>query len=185
MGISLNYFLLPWSKSGLKSWQPLICFVFFFFFFVIFSSVGNLLPPGNNPHYSHRLKKKKQLKSGNIRQEGEKQVNVKTAGQAAVWRPWKVGLWKELQKPWETLSKYIKDTTSPSSLLPFLPHSSSAFSRLPSFYASPEVIFLLLYTSAVCFLIGSFVWTCFLCRSFSSDPTRFFSLPCASVDAKG
>lgn len=145
----------------------------FFFFLVIFSSVGNLLPPGNNPHYSHRLKRKKKKKNTKKskhhtgRRETRLELNVKTAGQTAVWRPWKVGLWKALQKPWETLSKYIKDTVCSSSLLLFLLHSSSlAFSGLPSFYTSPEVIFLPFYTSAVCFFIHSFVWTCFLCRSF-------------------
>lgn len=138
----------------------------FCFFFVIFSSAGNLLPPGNNPHYSHRLEKTKKSKHHTGRRETRLKLHMKTAGQTAVWRPWKAGLCKALQKPWETLSKYIKATVCSSSLLLFLLHSSSAFSRLPSFYTSPEDIFLLFYTSAVCFFIHSFVWTCFLCKSF-------------------
>lgn len=50
-----------------------------------------------------------------------------------MWRPWKVGLRKALQKPWETLSEYIKDTVCSSSLLLFLPHSSLASLASPLF----------------------------------------------------
>lgn len=78
-------------------------------------------------------------------------LNTKTAGQAAVRRPWKVGLYKALQKPWETLSQYIKDTVCSSSLLLFLLPSSSSFSPDYSLFI-------------------------FLLRLFSSSSTRLLSV---------
>lgn len=88
---------------------------------------------------------------------------MKPAGQAATQRPWKVGLYKALEKPWETLSQYIKDSVCSSSLLLFLPISSSPLSPDCSpFYFPPEIILFLFYTSAVCFFIHSFVRTFFL-----------------------
>lgn len=116
--------------------------------------MGNLLPPGNNLPHSHRenpppsQKKKKNHTGG---REMRPKLNTKTAGQAAVRRPWKVGLYKALQKPWETLSQYIKDTVCSSSLLLFLLPSSSSFSPDYSLFI-------------------------FLLRLFSSSSTRLLSV---------
>lgn len=94
--------------------------------------------------------------------ETRAKVNSKTAAHAVLQRPWEVGLHKALQKPCETLSKYIKDTVCSSSPLLFLlPSSLGPFWRPLSPYVPPEDIFFLLYTSAVCFFIQSFVQTFF------------------------
>lgn len=93
-------------------------------------------------------KKKRNHRRG---RETRPKLNTKTAGHAAIQRPWKVGLYKALQKPWETLSKYIKDTVCSSSLLLFLLPSSSALS--------------LDYSPLICLL-----------RIFSSSSTRLLSV---------
>lgn len=102
--------------------------------------------------------------------ETRAKVNSKTAGHAVLQRPWEVGLHKALQKPCETLSKYIKDTVCSSSPLLFLlPSSLGPFWRPLSPYVPPEDIFFLLYTSAVCFFIQSFVQTFFFWAAPSSS----------------
>ena len=95
--------------------------------------------------------KKKNEKNHTGGREMRPKLNTKTAGQAAVRRPWKVGLYKALQKPWETLSQYIKDTVCSSSLLFFLLPSSSSFSPDYSLFI-------------------------FLLRLFSSSSTRLLSV---------
>lgn len=125
--------------------------------------------------------------------ETRAKVNSKTAGHAVLQRPWEVGLHKALQKPCETLSKYIKDTVCSSSPLLFLlPSSLGPFWRPLSPYVPPEDIFFLLYTSAVCFFIQSFVQTFFgpLPLPVSQPSFFFFSvffppLKTNSVDAQG
>lgn len=109
--------------------------------------------------------------------ETRAKVNSKTAGHAVLQRPWEVGLHKALQKPCETLSKYIKDTVCSSSPLLFLlPSSLGPFWRPLSPYVPPEDIFFLLYTSAVCFFIQSFVQTFFFgpLPLPASQPSFFF-----------
>lgn len=112
------------------------------------------------------MKQKSKTKHKEITEERAREtrakVNSKTAGHAVLQRPWEVGLHKALQKPCETLSKYIKDTVySSSSVLFLLPSSLGPFWRPLSPYVPPEDIFFLLYTSAVCFFIQSFVQTFF------------------------
>lgn len=148
--VSLNSLLHPWSKSRLKSWLS------FILPFLVFFSLGNLLHCGNNPHTIMKT-------SGHTGgRETRPQVNIKTAGQAAIWRPWKVGLHKASQKPWDTLCRYIKDTVRSSSLLLFLLPSSSALSPDYSLFICLSRLFSsstrLLSVSSFTVLFGLFMW---------------------------
>lgn len=89
-------------------------------------------------------------------------------------RPWKVGLYKALQKPWETLSQYIKDTVCSSSLLLILLPSSSS----PSPDYSPFISLQRLFSSSSTRLqsVSSFIPLFNFCFYLFPDQPSFLAL---------
>lgn len=125
-------------------------------------TVGNLFSASNNLLYSQRF-----VKESHRSKRNEAETERENSWTGSHERPWKVGLCNALQKPWETLSQYIKDTVCSSSLLLFLPLS---FSPLFSF-----LMFLLrLFSSSSTRLLSvssfTLLFRLFFFHFFSSDP---------------